>query len=240
MADHQIVNNTQHCDVRVHTAPGAEHGDGVMTTLVTPHEFRRAQSEFPIVFRRNQQDSSFAALALFGFENGENLFLNGNSWEARYRPLSLAIQPFLIGRHPDASEGEGQVHIDMEHPRVSRSGEGTRLFDEDGGTTPYLEQIAGMLGELHTGYQAQGDFFAALERHRLLEPFTLDVPLSDGSKHSLVGFHTIDENRLRSLDGDALGELHAADHLMPVFMAMASLSHFSELVRRKDARVTHG
>lgn len=239
MSNHQILNNADHRDLRVLLEPGAERGDAVMATLITPAEFRRAQGDYPIVFRLNQEDGSFTALALFGFENGENLFLEDGKWDAHYRPLSIAIQPFLIGRPADG-DGEGQVHIDMDHPRISSTYEGTRVFDEDGGTTPYLEEIAGLLGELDDGFRHSTDFFEALKRHELLEPFTLEVPLSDGSKHSLVGFHIIDEAKLQKLDGDALADLHSNGHLMPVFMALASLSHFTELVERKDARARNG
>lgn len=239
MPNHQILTRETHRDLRVHVEPHADRGDAVMATLVTPEEFRRVQGEFPIVFRLNQETGDFSALALFGFENGENLFLEDNRWDARYRPLSLAIQPFLIGA-PVQEGGENQIHVDMDHPRISQTGEGTRVFDEDGGTTPFLEDIAGRLGELHVGYQASGAFFEALKRYELLEPFTLEVPLSDGSKHSLVGFHIVDEDKLRALDGDALGELHKAGHLMPIFMHLASISQFAELVQRRNAKQTDG
>lgn len=239
MANHQLLTRETHRDLRVHTEPHADRGDAVMATLVTPGEFRRVQSEFPIVFRLNQETGEFSALALFGFENGENLFLNDGNWEARYRPLSLSIQPFLIGG-PAQEGGENQIHIDMDSPRISHSGEGTRVFDEDGGTTPYLDEIAGKLGELHVGYQASGDFFEALKRYELLEPFSLEVPLTDGSKHSLIGFHIVNEDKLRALDGEAVGELHGAGYLMPLFMHLASISKFSELIQRKDAKQADG
>ena len=239
MSNHQVLNNADHKDLRVRLEPSAEAGDAVMGTLITPAEFRRVQAEFPIVFRKNPENDSVTALALFGFENGENLFLEDGKWDARYRPLSLAIQPFLVGR-PANGEGQGQVHIDMDHPRIATNGEGTRVFDEDGGTTPFLEDIAEKLGELDQGYRDSAGFFEALERHGLLEAFTLEVPLSDGSKHSLVGFHIIDERKLQQLDGDALADLHAHGHLLPVFMAVASLSHFAELVDRKDAKSRNG
>src|SRR3546814_20838177 len=89
---------------------------------------------------------------MFGFQNGENLFLEGARWDAGYRPLSLAIGPFLIGR-PAGGEGPGQVHIDMEHPRIAGGGEGVRLFDENGMATPYLDEIAERLGDLDDGYR---------------------------------------------------------------------------------------
>ncbi len=239
MANHQTLTPVDHRDLRIHTEPKAELGDGVMATMIIPEEFRRVQSEFPIVFRRTQEGDTFVPLALFGFENGENLFLNAGKWEARYRPLTLAIQPFLIGA-PSEEGSEGQVHVDMDHPRISSSGEGMRVFDEDGGSTPYLEQIAGQLGELHVGYQGTAAFIEALERYELLEAFTLEVPLSNGSKQSLVGFHIIKEDKLQQLDGDALDDLHKHGFLLPVFMAVASLSHFSALIERKDAALGNG
>lgn len=240
MSNHQILNNADHLELRVLTDAGADLGDGVMACLTVPAEFRQVQAEFPILFRRDTESGKFSALALFGFENGENLFLDGDRWDARYRPLALAIQPFLVGRSAGGDDEEGQVHIDMDHPRIASGGDGVRVFDENGMATPFLEQVAESLGALHSGYVASDDFYAALERHELLEPFTLEVPLEDGSKNSLVGFHIINEERLRALGGEALGELHQAGHLMPLFMALASLSQLSELVQRKRARQGDG
>lgn len=172
---------------------------------------------------------------MLGFESGENLFLDGDRWDARYRPLSLAIQPFLIGR-PATGDGPGQVHVDLAHPRIATDDEGIRLFDTDGAPTPYLDQIAERLGDLDEGYRASKGFFDALDAYELLEPFSLEVTLDDGSINSLVGFHIIDEAKLRGLDGEALGALHADGHLMPIFMALASLSQLSALVARKNLR----
>lgn len=239
MTQHAVLDSNTHRALRVRADAGRDLGDGVMGTLTVPSEFRNVQGHFPILFRRETGRDDFFALALFGFENGENLFLDGDRWDARYRPLSLAIQPFLIGRSA-SGEGPGQVHIDLGHPRVATDGEGIRLFDADGTPTPYLEQIAERLGDLDEGYRASKDFFDALVAHDLLEPFSLEVTLDDQSIHSLVGYHIIDEAKLRLLDADALSCLHAAGHLMPIFMALASLSQISVLVARKNRRAAGG
>lgn len=239
MADHAILDPAAHRDLRVRTEAGAELGDATMACLTVPLEFRRIQNQFPILFRRNLETGKFAALALMGFENGENLFLEDGRWDAGYRPMALAIQPFLLGR-PATGDGPGQVHVDLGHARIAPPGEGVGLFDEHGQPTPHLEQVAAMLGDLDQGYRASEDFLDALERHDLLEPLAVDVELKDGSQHRLVGYHMINEDRLIELDGAALGELHQAGHLMPIFMALASLSNLAELARRKDRRVHHG
>ncbi|WP_260582700.1 SapC family protein [Sphingopyxis sp. PET50] len=239
MTHHAVLDADSHRDLRVRTEASVELGDGVMASLTVPNEFRQVQAHYPILFRRELGQDAFNAMALFGFEPGENLYLDGDRWDARYRPLSMAIQPFLIGR-PASGDGPGQVHVDLGHARVAAGGEGVRLFDAAGHATPYLEDIAEKLGALDEGYRASGAFFAALADHDLLEPFTLEVTLDDGAVNALVGFHIIDEAKLRALDADTLGKLHAAGHLMPIFMALASLAQFAPLIERKNRRLGHG
>lgn len=235
MSNHAILTAEAHRDLRIKTHHGNDLGDGVMCCMITPAEFRRVQNEYPIVFRMNAERDAFSAFALFGFENGENLFLDGDRWDARYKPLAIDIQPFLIGVPAKGTVGEKQVHIDMSSPRIA-DGEGMRVFDETGRPTPYLETIAEKLGELDEGYQASGDFFAALRALDLLEPLALDITLDDGSTHRFVGFHVINEDRLRGLDDEEIAGLHRHGHLMPIFMALASLANIGELVARKNAR----
>lgn len=238
MTNHALLDSNSHRELRVRVDTGVDLGDGVMATLTVPTEFRRVQGHFPILFRREAGQEQFFAVALFGFESGENLFLDGARWDAGYRPLSLAIQPFLIGRSA-GDAAPAQVHVDLAHPRVAASGEGVRVFDANGLSTPFLEDIADKLGDLDEGYRESSAFFVALVEHDLLEPFTLEVTLDDGSVHSLVGFHIIDEAKLRSLDAATLGALHEAGHLMPIFMAIASQAQIGTLIARKNRR-RHG
>jgi hypothetical protein len=237
-SSHALLDNATHRDLTVATGAGVPWGDGVMGCLVVPAEFRAVAAHYPIVFRRNPETGQFAALALFGFEQAENLFLAGARWDAAYVPLAHAVQPFLIGRTTHADDVP-QVHIDLAHPRVgARVGahDGQRLFDETGAPTPYLAAKAEQLGALDAGWRATPAFLAALEAYDLLEPFTLEVPLAEGSTRSLVGYHIIAEDRLAALDGVALGELHAQGHLLPIYMAVAALGRFADLMARR-ARV---
>ncbi|SEN45544.1 SapC protein [Sphingomonas gellani] len=238
MPDHAILTPATHADTRIRQDRSADMGDAIMSCLVVPDEFRRVQNDYVILFRRNLEDGSMVALALFGFENGENLYLEQGTWNAGYVPLAMAIQPLLIGSAPSGTQG-GQVHIDMASPRLS-DGEGERLFDADGRPTPFLDARIEKLGALDVGFRASAAFFAALQRYDLLEPLTLEVPLDDGSTNRLVGFHVIDEDRLRALDGSEVADLHREGHLMPIFMALASQGNLSELIGRKNKTLRHG
>jgi hypothetical protein len=238
MSRHAILTSDEHGELRVRTDSSAELGDAVMACFTVPSEFRRLQHNFPILFRRDDATGKLAALALMGFETGENLFLERDHWDASYKPFSLSIQPFLVGRSAD--DGPGQVHIDLDHPRIATGEDGVLLFDSSGRPTPYLERVTDILAELDEGYRASDTFFAALERYELLESFFLDVELNNGSKHRMVGYQLINEERLHALEPGAIAELHAGGHLLPIFMAVASLSSLGDLIERKNRKNRHG
>lgn len=235
MSRHAVLMPNEHGDLRVRTDSAAELGDAVMSCFTVPSEFRSLQHNFPILFRRNEETGRFSALALMGFESGENLFLQDGRWDADTKPMAMAIQPFLLGRSA-SGDGQSQVHVDLDHPRIAKGDEGVLLFDSVGRPTPHMERIGEMLAELDEGYRSSDDFFAVLDRYGLLEPFFLDVTLKSGSQHRMVGYHLINEDKLRALEPGAVAELHAAGHLMPVFMALASLSSLSDLIERKNRR----
>lgn len=231
---HVQVNPVEHRHLRVLGTPDPALGDQVMSCPALPIEFRRLQNEFPILFQRDVESGAFRAVALMGFEEGENLFFEEGRWIARYRPLVLAVQPFLVGRSRTPDE-PSFIHINLDHPRVGDP-EGTLLFDDAGQPTPYLQNVAAMLDHLDVGLHESAGFFEALERYQLLEPFAFDIMLDDGTEQRLLGYHLINEDRLRELEAGIIAELHREGYLMPMFMALASLSNMPALVDRKKRR----
>ncbi len=238
MANHQLLDSITHKDLRIITDRSAWYGDDIACASVFPLELRRVQAEYPIVFRKNAKTGHFDPLAMFGFEEGENLFLGDDGWDAKYVPLSIERQPFLIGFKTTMEGGvekeEPVVHIDMDSPRISDEGE--PVFLEHGGYSPYLEHINSVLMAIHDGHEANRHFSDALAKHELLEPFTLEVQLNDGSRYKLAGFHTVNEDALAALDGEALHELHAEGYLENIYMVMASIANFTTLIDKKNER----
>lgn len=225
-----LLNNVEHHDLRILGGHGAHLGDNVMTAVTFPSEFRDVQACYPIVFRKTSDGLGFEPVALFGLEEGHNLFLHGARWEAAYVPMMVERQPFLIGVNGD----ELMVNVDLDHPRVSRT-EGELVFKPHGGHTEYLERVNALLFAIHQGMQQLPGFLAALLEHELLESFALDVELNDGSQNRLLGFYTINEDRLQALGGEAIARLHQAGYLQPIYLVLASLSNFRLLIDRKNA-----
>ena len=230
----QLLNNIQHKDLRVVTQRGAKWGDDLMSAPATVDEFRRLQAHYPIVFQPDGK-GGFAPAVLFGLQDGQNLFLNADGsegWNADYLPLSVQRLPFSIG----VADDELRMMVDMDSRRISHGAEGEAVFLPHGGTTDFVENANAQLRTLHEGLQATTDFVQTLMAHDLLEPFTLDVARPDGTHGQLVGYYIIDEERLAALDAAKVGLLHQADYLMPIYMAMASLSNFTTLIKRHLAR----
>lgn len=228
MNRHVPVDPATHRELRVITVRGSAYGDAAMSALTFPAEFRSLQAHYPIVFQKNAA-GDFFPVALMGFREGENLFLQGSHWDASYLPMAMERQPFLIGRDGEALS----VHIDLDSPRVSTA-VGEPLFEAHGGTTPFLESMSALLGSLHAGMGSVPAFVEALLHHQLLESFVLDVSEGEAGTHRLAGFYTIHEERLSDLSSESLNALHRDGHLLPIYMAIASLSQFRSLIARSQ------
>jgi hypothetical protein len=239
MAKHALLSNVEHKAMRIITTRSVAYGDNQMYALTVPGEFRNIQASYPIVFQKRADTGQMQPLALLGFEAGENLFLTDKGWDAPYVPISVERLPFLIGGNNAGQAGQPAqpvIHVDLDSPRVSYT-EGEPLFLEYGGSTPYLERISSLLGALHAGLAASPAFCEAMLAHDLLESFVLDVELKDGSNNRLAGFYTVNEEKVRALDGAAITQLHAQGFLEPMYMVVASTVHFRDLIDRRNRRM---
>jgi hypothetical protein len=200
--------------------------------LALPGEFRHLQAHFPIVFQLVEGDVGFQPIALFGLEEGQNLFLGPQGWDAPAMPMAMQRDPFLIGRTPDNNL---QLHMDLDSPRVVRPEEGdvgTALFMPQGGFSEYLDQIVLLMENLHAQAQLLPAFIEALTRYQLLEPFVLDLEMPGGEQARLTGLFTVNEERLAALPGAALESLARDGHLLPIYMQIASMAQLSVLAER--------
>lgn len=238
--NHVLLDNVTHKDLRIITDRSASYGDNIGSTLAFPTEFMQAQREYPIFFRKDPETAKFQSTVMFGFEQGENLFLDDEGWHAHYIPLAVSREPFLVGFQEQEQDGELKktpvIHLDMDSPRVSDS-EGEPVFLAHGGNSPYLQKVCKMMDAMHAGLQASDVMFEAFLALDLIEPFTLDVELNDGANHRMIGYYTINQEKLNALAGESLSRLHRSGFLHAAFMVVASLSNVQILIEKKNARL---
>jgi hypothetical protein len=234
--NYALVNPEKHKDVRIITRRSADLGDNVQLAMTFPNEFRNVQGCYPILFHKNGDD--FIPVTLLGFEQNENLFLTEQGWDAHYIPAMMRKDPFLIGTQGGGEDVKAArvFSIDMDSPRINHD-QGEALFDPLGNMTPYLEGQAALLEALYVGEKQSKLFVKALQEQDLLESVTMDITLNDGSRNSLLGFYTINEDKMGDLSAETLNLMNKNDMLMPLFMVLASLSNLQRLVDLKNARL---
>ncbi len=232
MARHELLDNVTHKNLRIRRRFAPGHGFDSHLARVFPVELGALQAEYPLFLARNAEGGHYDIVALLGFETDENLYLGGDRWLARRLPLTVERQPFLIG----FQEGP-VVHIDMEHPAVSLSGDGEPVFLPQGGEGPLLERANQVLGQIHEGHQASEAFSRLLVGMDLIESLNLEVQFGNGQRHALTGLYTINEERLQSLDGDSLALLHDKGYLQHIYMLLASMPQLAVLIERKNQRL---
>lgn len=239
MTNFALLNNVDHQDLKVITERSADYGDDVMFAMTFPHEFRDIQACYPILFHRDDKDN-FYPMALLGFEQGQNLFLDPSGWQAPYVPAMIRREPFLIGFQASKEGGDAEqarmMSLDMDHPRVSNE-TGERLFQPLGGRTPYLEDAANLLEIIYQGHEQNKQFVAALQENDLIESVTFDITLNDGSRNQLLGFYAINEEKLQQLPGSTLESFSKAGFLMPIFMVLASTTNMRTLIELRNKKL---
>jgi hypothetical protein len=229
-----LLNNVDHQHLRIATGHGARFGDAANQTIAFPSEFEDLQREYAILLRRNAE-GAFRATVLLGLDRDENLFLDGDKWDARYVPAFHARGPFSIGMADPASEP--MVHIDLDHPRVGD--EGAPIFREHGGNAPLLDHAADVLRTIYAGSQAGEAMIAAWLALDLIAPAHLQLDLDETRRYNLPDCFTIDLARLAALDGEAMARLNRDDLLRPAIWVASSLGNIRHLLDRKlrrDAR----
>lgn len=247
----EVLNNISHEHLRVNSTFTAALGDNVASAMTFITEFSAVQKEYPILCRKNPETNEYQAIAFFGLEKDENLFLvdadplnqKYSGWNANYVPAAIARGPFSIGIQREVVNGseiqKPMVHIDMNHPKAN-SEDGHRLFLENGGHSPYLNHISKTLETINDGLRLTASMFDAFAKYQLLDTVVLDIEFQNQDKLKIAGFETINVNRLSRLDGAALEELNKSGFLQAAYFIVASMSNVGKLIDWKNRKLSTG
>jgi hypothetical protein len=239
MPQYVLLNNVAHKNLRVINRYGDEFGDNTGTVVIFPTEFEYVQREYPIFFRKDPERDEYQSIALLGFDKSENLYVKDGKWNANYVPAVVSRGPFMIGFQEREVDGEKRknpvIHVDMEHLRVSQT-EGEPVFTQSGGNSAYLDRVAGALGAIGQGLEISKVMFAAFTELNLIEPMNLNVKPSPDESYSLVGLHSINQQKLMELDGASLERLNRAGFLRAAYLVSASIDNVKRLMAFKQIK----
>lgn len=240
MARYELLNNIAHRDLRIATRFGPAFGDDIGMVPAYPTEYAELQREYPIFFQKDGQTGEYRSVVLLGFDRNENLYLQGEHWNASYLPGHIARGPFLIGFQEQNVDGqlsrEAVIHVDLDHPRVSFD-EGEPVFLPQGGNSPQLDRITSVLRGIRDGVEGGKAMYEAFDSMGLIQPITLDVRFDDEHGANVTGLLGIDRERLAALDAASLHALHRSGYLEGAYLVLASLHNVRRLMGEKQRRL---
>jgi hypothetical protein len=215
------------CPDRVEASAAGQH---LIPIVVS--EFRKAATQYPIVFVKSPETGRFAPYVLTGLDVEENLFWSGTELDVAYVPLNVRRQPFYVGTDAASSV----LLIDLDSPCVDGSGQ-KGIVDSDGTDSAYLKEILAILGELIAGKERTEQFIATALSLELLAPIMLDITLDDRTARRLAGLYSLDEERFRQLNEREIAGLRQAGLLDLIYSVLIATGQIFNLIRLKNQRI---
>lgn len=202
-------------------------------------EFGDACREYPIVFvaaGKDEKDANktlVAPIAVLGVSQQDNLFVEaGGSWRGRYLPAMLRTYPFCTAK---VSDEQFAVCFDSAWSGVSAT-EGVSLYDAEGKPGELLANVQKQLEVLETEVQRTRLLCARLLELDLLRDMRFDATFGDGRKHTVEGFLTIDQDRVKTLPDATVLELHQNGVLGLIHAHWVSLGNMRTLLDWHQSR----
>jgi SapC len=203
---------------------------------IVASEFRKAATQYPIVFAKSPETGRFGAYVLNGLEPEENLFWSGTKMDVAYVPLNIRRRPFFVGMADTASGANDNVLcIDVESSCITASGQKS-IVDADGSDSLYLKKILSIVGELLHGQKQTTSLINTALSLDLLCPIVLDIVLEDRKPLHVEGLYSIDEDRFRSLDKDNVERLWNEGLMDLIYSVIISTGQISNLIRLRNER----
>ena len=111
------LSRSEHGGLRIQLDPDLAEASAATQHLIplVATEFRKAATQYPIVFAKHPENGRFNSYVLTGLGLNENLFWTGTELDVTYVPLNVRRQPFYVGT-------KNALCIDLDSPCVDASG----------------------------------------------------------------------------------------------------------------------
>lgn len=226
------VSSQQHGDLYVKTGAEYAFAGSVNSVPLTAVEFRRATSEYAVVFAGD--GDAVMPVAILGVESDRNAFVQEDGkWDGKYIPAFVRRYPFVF-----ASSDNGDTFtlcIDDTFAGCNRDGRGERLFDAEGERTQYLQTVLNFVNEYQAQFQRTRAFCSRLKELDLLQPMQAQFTLPGGEQKNLTGFMVVDRAKLKELDDETLAKMARNDELELIYLHLHSIQNFGAMLERIGA-----
>ena len=228
------LSQTKHKGLKVKTTDNIDHFGSSHFCRVTVSEFADAGLQSPVIFLKNPAGKFFAA-AMWGFEPGENLFVEDGKWVGSYMPAIVRGYPFAVLPDPDKTE-HFYIGLFEDSPYINAD-EGDLIIGDDGEPTEQMKQAQEFLTQIYQQDQLTNAFLDKLESLGLIIEQTLQMTNPEtGEQKGTDGVFVIDREKLEKLSDEDFLALGRDGSLGAIFAHLMSLQGLKHLVQRRTTR----
>ncbi len=218
------LDKEKHKDLKIATNSPFKHAANTHLAAASIKEFAQLASCMPIVLIQDPKSERYHVVAMLGMEQGQNVFIDGDKWQAPHVPMNILRYPFDV--RPDG-EKLG-LYIDENSDFITEDGK--PLFTEAGEATELLKNRQQFLADLANSEMMTQRFVKKLTELDLLDPFHIRLTYADGKQRNVTGMMSINEKKLLELPDEQVLELHKAGFLGAMYAVMMSLGQLNRLV----------
>lgn len=222
------IGTDTHANTSVEPTVSFDFARHINSAPLLATEFPAAAIDHPVVFSRSGTDIFPAVLLGLRPDHNEHVDFDG-TWRGGYIPAFLRRYPFVFTPTEDGSDGNFTLCLDEASPAVNREGRGERLFDDQGGRTPWLEGKLAFAAEFHGQFHKTREFCSRLDSLGVLEDAQARYRTSDGREASMGGFAIVNRDRLKQVDPGALPALMRTGMLELCYAHLHSLQNILKL-----------
>lgn len=227
------ITKEKHGKVRVKAIENFDFAKNINMASVMVHEFSRAASIYPIVYVEDKQKDQFKPIVLLGLQEGENLFVQEDKWQASYIPAIIRRYPFALAKTEE--EGRFMICIDEQSDLISEK-EGQELFKDNGEPAEVMERVKRYLAELQQMDKFTEDFCTYLSERNMFTPLNMKVRIGNELRN-ITGAYIVNEERLNSLSDERFLEMRTKKYVPVVYSHLSSLSQIERLLGFKDKKL---
>ncbi|MEL7024164.1 MAG: SapC family protein [Pseudomonadota bacterium] len=232
MATLSPLNFEQHGKLRASNECATRFASKQHVITMRANEIGHASASMPVFINRNHHTGRWTLSAVTSFLPEGNLFVGKDGWQATWIPILVQCHPIYLMAADD--EKGYAVGIDPEGGDFTE-GDGEPLYLESGEPSDYLKRVTALLEDDIRQAALTQKFLTDIESRGLLKPVDITLDFIGREPQTITGLHTIDEDKLRTLDGDALVTLNQSNFLILMHAMLTSLNQINGLVRRHNA-----
>jgi len=225
------INSVVHSKCGIKELSSFAYAKEMIHAPITVAEFYESCKDYPIVFAKDASES-WSALALIGYKEKENLFIDEKgAWEKnRYVPAFIRRYPFIFVAQQGSDELTLAFDITCKEEKCTITER--RFFDDEAKATPFLQNIMSFLTQFQNDAKATAEFIKQLDNWELLEARMANIVTPTGETFTLNGFYVINEEKLRHLGKKKKEEIYAKNAIPLITAHLISLSNIQRMGNR--------